>query len=197
MRQALRILLASWMIGGASGALANGLGITFSAFAPGTQFHYSYDGVGGAGRFIDIYQGAQSGQHIVHRYDASRGKLGPLRRIIAYDAQGRMVSQERRALRTKTVWKPYHCENSGLARCEHVRITYDSRTGAEKSSIRKVFAYSLRGRTLHVVENATSNRLKFTRKLDKNNVLLLRRETVRFNGKNVRRFTKLDRIVKP
>ncbi|WP_299871732.1 hypothetical protein [uncultured Sulfitobacter sp.] len=186
-----------WLVCVASIASANPIGVNFSSYAPGTQFHYSYSGLIGSGRYIDIYQGVTNGQHIVHRHAAKGGKPGPLRRIIAYDAAGRMLSQERRALRMRTVWQPFHCVRSGLARCEHVRITYDAKTGAEKSSTRKAYETKLRGRTLHVVTNADSNRLKSTHKLGENNLLVKRSETIRSNGKNVRQTVQLQKIVQP
>ncbi|MEM1235370.1 MAG: hypothetical protein AAGI10_00270 [Pseudomonadota bacterium] len=114
MPRDMRFLLALLIL--TQPVFADGLGINFAAFPPGTKFYYrdSADGP-----FVERYLGMQEGRHAVARHLSHEFSEVVLTRY--YSAEGLEVGRSYASGR-EVSYEPFNCER-GLGRCSHEVVT--------------------------------------------------------------------------
>lgn len=142
-------------------------GMKFDQIAVGTQFYY--EGYGGGVSWMEHYDGIRNGLHEMRHYFVGSGKAR-LFRVTRYDSVGRVAEIEKPKFGLLIRFEPYHCDRSGARKYAHRRIVIDTKTGKTKSAYIRKFETRLQGRTLHIIRNAETNRLKSRIKLDDRNV---------------------------
>ncbi|MEM9351004.1 MAG: hypothetical protein AAGA47_12150 [Pseudomonadota bacterium] len=108
----MRLLLGFLVSTCATLAVAEGLPMDFSSFAPGTRFDYRDSE---SGPFVDIYVGEENGLHVIERHLGNEYTETELTRF--FSAQGLEVRREYANGRIVS-YAPFNCER-GVGDCRH------------------------------------------------------------------------------
>lgn len=143
-------------------------GIRFDQIQTGTEYRFKGESV----HFISRYAGVENGQHVILQFFARSGKLFQIKR---YDANGRLVQIVSLGFKNRHVFEPFHCRHSGKRHCAHKVTLY--KDGQRMFANTVQFETRRSGKSLTVIKNADSNRLKTRYALDPHGMIVRKRQT--------------------